>query len=84
MRMAEAPTTDESARRDAVISASIDEMQAARRWKNIMLLVTFGCAVGTYALFQNVIFSGLFLSYPVLQIIGSTITTARAQRADEE
>lgn len=75
-RMAEAFSTDESKRRDVVSHESVVVTKREQVLKPALLIVAFGFASVTYALFDNVVLSVSFLSVPVMQVIGSTVRSS--------
>ncbi|GAB6859092.1 hypothetical protein JCM13591A_31970 [Microbacterium xylanilyticum] len=81
-RIAEASSSDESARRDRVTDAQIKQSNRAQ-WITPVLLVGFGGAAATfYALGQP--WAGLaFLAMPVLRFLG-TFVSAFAIRRDRK
>lgn len=82
LRMAEAYTTDESARRNDIVTSSTKVAERQQWLIPGLLTLAFVFSLGSYALFQNVYLSGLFLTYPVMQVIGSTVRgSVRARRS---
>lgn len=75
-RMAEAYTTDESARRDKIVDSSTKVAARAQWIMPALLIVAFGFAFASYAAFENVVLSGAFLSIPVMQVIGSSVRSS--------
>lgn len=85
-RMAESFTTDESGRRNTVVGSTTKVAERQQWITPVTLLGAFVFAAGTYAAYQNVVFSALFLSVPVLRVVGSSVATAvrRRQAAPDE
>lgn len=91
LRMSEAGSTDESARRDRVVDASIEEMRGGRRMAFSLFLAGMFLAVLTYALFGNLFFSAAFLAAPLLSSATSFLSgpgnrsrSQSSKKADEE
>lgn len=82
--MAEAGSSDESRRRDAIVESST---KVAQRSQWVTLLMYFGAfagALGSYALFQYPLLSIAFLSLPVFKVIGATVTSSVRKREPDE
>lgn len=73
LRVAEAFTTDESARRDRVVDADIRELPEGRQAAvAIVVLCLLAAAVSVFA-FDNTIAAGVFLAVPIASIIRDLI-----------
>ncbi len=84
LRMAEAGSTDESKRRDEMVTASTHAARRSQTHTLIMYFGAFAAAIGSYALFKNTLVSLAFLSVPVFKVIGATITSSVRKREPDE
>lgn len=67
--MSEAYTTDESARRDRLVDAEIEEAPKGRRNAlTVMILSLVGAGV-SILVFQNNVGGGIFLAVPVVSVV---------------
>lgn len=73
--MAEAPTTDESARRDLIVAARIDQSRRAQWVTPTMLFVCIAAALVTFGMLENTVGGVAFLALPVLRFLGSYAVT---------
>ncbi|GAA1915400.1 hypothetical protein GCM10009775_04860 [Microbacterium aoyamense] len=69
MRMAEAPRTDESKRRDLVVQAGIDSNKRSAIIQPALFVICLAGSAVSFWVFQNNIAGTVFLSYPVLNFL---------------
>lgn len=84
LRMSEATRTDESKRRDKIVDA---QTKLAHRsfWATTGFVVLFaGLAMYSFAVLQNNIAGGIFLSIPVFRFLGSFVRSFRGGGSDKE
>lgn len=91
LRMSEAGSTDESARRDRIVNASIDEMKGGRWMAFLLFMAGMVLSVITYACFGNIFLSLAFLAAPLLNSATSFLggpgnrgRTQSSKRTDDE
>lgn len=82
--MAEAGSTDESKRRDAIVASSTKVAERSQWVTLAMYFGAFGGAIGSYALYQYPLLSLAFLSLPVFKVVGATITSSVRKREPDE
>lgn len=75
LRMAEAPTTDESARRDLIVAARIEQSKRAQWVTPTMLFICIAAALVTFGAFENTVGGMAFLALPLLRFLGSYAVT---------
>ena len=75
LRMSEAPTTDESRRRDEVTQARIAQSKSAQWLTPAMLFACVACALVTFGWFRNTIGGVAFLALPVFKFLGAYAVT---------
>lgn len=82
LRMAEATTTDESARRDQLQTAQIRLARNAQWITPALMLVSFAAALFCFAALRNTIAGALFLAFPVARLLGTFVTSFRLRGSD--
>jgi len=86
MRMSEASSTDESARRDRITDAQISQAKRTL-WITPTLLLIFGSAsLFSFAVLNNTAAGITFLTIPVLRFLGTFVSAyaiRRQSKADE-
>ena len=75
LRMAEAPTSAESARRDRIVDARIKQSERAQWITPVMLFVCIGAALVSFGVLKNTAAGISFLALPVVRFIGSYAVT---------
>jgi len=75
LAMAEAPTTAESARRDRVVDARIDQSARAQWITPVMLFVCIGSALLCFGVFKSTAGGLAFLALPAFKFLGSYAVT---------
>jgi hypothetical protein len=81
LRMAEAFTTDESARRDRLADAEIVETPKGRRAAVLIMVLCLVAAAASVLVVHNTVAAGVFLAVPVASIIRDLI---RGRRIPDE
>jgi hypothetical protein len=82
LKMSEAFTTDESARRDRIVDAEIREAPRGRRNAlSIMVLCLVGAGTAEFG-FQNNIGAAIFLAVPVATVIRDFIRGRESKSGD--
>lgn len=72
LRMSEASTSDESARRDRALEATISETTAGRRNAMLIIIISLSCALTSVLILRNgigVASAGIFLAIPVATVV---------------
>lgn len=82
LRMSEAYTTDESARRDRIVDAEISEAPKGRRNALLIMLVSLVCAAISVFVFSNNVAAGIFLAVPLVAVVRDFIQGRRSQSDD--
>lgn len=80
LRMSEAGTSDESARRDRALDATITETTAGRRNAVLIMLCSLGAALVSVLILRNgmgVTAAGVFLAVPVASVVRDFIKGRR-------
>lgn len=84
LRMSEATRTDESKRRDKIVDAQT-KLAHSSFWVTTSLVVLFaGLSLFSFAVLQNNIAGGIFLSIPVFRFLGSFVRSFRGGGSDKE
>lgn len=83
VRMAEAPTTDESARRDRLVNAEVAEAPKSRRAAFALVALCLIAALIAEGAFDSTVLACAFVALPVMKV-ASDLIPARRQKGTED
>lgn len=82
--MAEAPTTDESARRDRLVDAEVAEAPKSRRAAFALVALCLVAALIAEGAFGSTVLACAFVALPVMKVASDLIPSRRRKSREDE